>query len=124
MILHGWAAGCGPSTREGRKGLVKVFNSRLASKVSAMGRSQIVDSTFVDARSSRAFVPLADYFALHGAKRPRERDIVASGRFEVSAVAAQSSCRQRCRRHAVQIQLYSCTLVETASQQSPQRARW
>ena len=36
------AAGCGPSSRLGRKGLVEVFNSRLASKVSATCRSQIV----------------------------------------------------------------------------------
>ena len=34
--------GCGPSPRAGRKGLVEVFNSRLASKVSARCRSQIV----------------------------------------------------------------------------------
>ena len=30
------------------------------------------------------------------------------------SVAAPASCTHRCRRHAVQIQLYSCTLVETA----------
>ena len=34
--------GCGPSPRLGRKGLVKVFTSRLASNSSATCRSQIV----------------------------------------------------------------------------------
>ena len=36
------AAGCGPRAQTGRKGLVKVFTSRLASNSSATGRSQIV----------------------------------------------------------------------------------
>ena len=36
------AAGCGPRAQTGRKGLVKEFTSRLASKASATCRSQIV----------------------------------------------------------------------------------
>ena len=103
-----WAAGCGPFAQTRTEGARQVFNSLEASNSCETSRSQLFEAPFACV-CLECYRPLADYFA---AQLARSRGSVISlpqGGVEAFLLPRQPAARST-GRHAVQIQLYSCTL--------------